>query len=274
VRDADVRVAGPLLRASPLLDEATLVEIARAMGQAHLLAIAERATLAVPVTDVLVRRGEREVIRSVAGNDGAQFSSQGYSRLIERAGNDGMLAIAVGQRQDLSDALLQDLLAGSVDLVRRKLFETATPQRKASIARAMVAISGDALVPSPQRDFGPAQQQIVELHRAGGLTRDALLEFAKTRKYDETVAALSAISAIPVAAVDRIVAGARRDSILVLCKALGLDWPIVRAVLALRAPEVRVVSATDLELARVNFERLSPTTAQRVMRFWKERPPE
>jgi uncharacterized protein (DUF2336 family) len=274
VRDADARVATPLLRASPLVDEATLVEIARAMGQEHLLAISERATLGVPVTDVLVRRGEREVIRSVAGNNGALLSSQSYARLIKRAEVDGMLALAVGKRQDLTDDLLRDLLAGSVDLVRRRLFEVATPMRKASIARAMVEISGEAPAQAQRPDFAEAQREVVELHRTGRLNKEALLEFARTRKYEETVAVLSAISAIPIAAIDTIVSGARRDSILVLGKALSLDWPTVKALLALRAPEGRISSATDLDLARANFERLSPSTAQRVMKFWKERPPE
>jgi uncharacterized protein (DUF2336 family) len=274
VRDADARVAGPLLRASPLVTEQTLVEIARVMSQAHLLAIAEREGVPVPVTDVLVRRGDRDVMRSVAANNGAHFSSQSYARLIKRAERDGMLAIAVGQRQDLTDPLLQQLLAGSVDLVRRRLFESAGSLRKASIARAMIAISGESPTPPPRRDFGPAQRQVVELHRAGGLSKDALLQFAKDRKYEETVAVLAAISRIPASAVDKIVSGARRDSILVIGKALGLDWPTVRALLALRAPEARVQSATDLELARANFEGLSLTTAQRVVKFWKERPPE
>ncbi len=112
------------------------------------------------------------------------------------------------------------------------------------------------------------------MHRAGRLNKEALLEFARTRKYEETVAVLSAISAIPVSAIDKIVSGERRDSILVLGKALGLDWPTVRALLALRSPEARISSATDLDLARANFERLAPATAQRVMKFWKGRPPE
>lgn len=275
VRDVDARVAGPLLRASPLIDEATLVEIARAMGQPHLLAIAERATLGVPVTDVLVRRGEREVIRCLAANDGATLSSQSYARLIKRAETDGMLAIVVGKRQDLSDELLRKLLDGSVDLVRRRLFEAAAPMRKASIAKTMLEISGDGPTEGPrQRDFVQAERDVVELHRAGQLNRDALLEFARTRKYEETIAVLAAISAIPVAAIDKIVSGERRDSVLVLGKSLGLDWPTVRALLALRLPEGHTSSATDLTLARANFERLSPSTAQRVTKFWKERPPE
>lgn len=274
VRDADVRVAGPLLRASPLIDEPTLVEIARAMGQAHLFAISERTTLGVPITDVLVRRGEREVIRSLAANDGAHLSNQSYSKLIKRAEVDGMLAIAMGKRQDLSDEMLRELLEGSVDLVRRRLFEAAPPLRKASIAKAMIAVSGGAPVETSRPDFASAQREIVELHRAGRLNKEALLEFAKTRRYEETVAVLSAISAIPVSAIDKIVNGERRDSILVLGKALGLDWPTVRALLALRQPEARISSATDLGLARANFERLAPATARRVMKFWKGRPRE
>jgi len=269
-RDTDVRVAGPLLRASPLIDEQTLVEIARAMGQPHLLALSERATLGIPFTDVLVRRGERDVIRSLAGNDGAVLSSQSYSRLIKRAESDGMLAIAMGQRQDMSYDLLHELLAGSVDLVRRRLFEAATPVRKASIAKAMVAITGNAPTPPRQRDFAAAQREVVELHRAGRLNKETLLDLARTRKYEETVAVLSAVSAIPVGAVDTILTGERRDSVLVLAKALALEWPTVRALLAFRAPD-GMSPATNFELARTNFERLSPTTAQRVVKFWKER---
>lgn len=273
VRDADVHVAGPLLRASPLIDEPTLVEIARAMGQSHLLAIAERATLGAPVTDVLVRRGEREVLRSLAANDGASLSSPGYSRLIKRAGSDGMLAIAVGKRQDISDESLHELLAGSVALVRRQLFEAAPPLRKASITKAMAAITGNPPAQPPrQQDFAAAQREVVELHRAGRLNKQTLLDFARTRKYKETVAVLSAVSAIPVGAVDTILTGEWRDSVLVLAKALGLEWPTVRALLAFRSPDGRISPAPDFASARANFERLSPTTAQRVVKFWKERP--
>jgi len=273
VRDADARVAGPLLRGSPLLDEPTLVEIARVMGQAHLLAISERTGLGVPVTDVLVRRGERDVIRSLARNDGAALSHQSYSRLIKRAESDDVLAIAMGKREDISDAMLRELLAGSVDQVRKHLFEAASPLRKASIAEAMAAITGNPPARPPrQHDFAAAQREVVELHRAGRLNKQTLLDFARTRKYEETVAVLSAVSAIPVGAVDTILTGERRDSVLVLGKALGLEWPTMRALLAFRPPDGRMSQASNFEVARANFERLSPTTAQRVVKFWKERP--
>ena len=98
----EIAIAGPLLRRSPVIDEQTLIEIAQAKGQGHLLAMTERPTLSSDLTDVMVRRGDRDVVRGAAGNAGAAFSSDGYSTLIKRAGQDGVLTLKVGQRDDLS----------------------------------------------------------------------------------------------------------------------------------------------------------------------------
>src|SRR5690349_11704906 len=61
-QDDDITVAGPLLSMSQRLDDDALVEIAKNKGQAHLLAIAGRKKIAEAITDVLVNRGDREVI--------------------------------------------------------------------------------------------------------------------------------------------------------------------------------------------------------------------
>jgi len=121
-REDEILIAGPLLRRSPVIDEQALIQIARIKGQGHLLAMSERATLSPDITDVIVRRGDREVVRRAAGNAGALFSQTGYSTLIRRAGQDGVLTLTVGQRDDLSDPQLKDLLAGSIDIIRRRLF--------------------------------------------------------------------------------------------------------------------------------------------------------
>src|ERR1700692_3282506 len=101
-REDEISIAGPLLRRSPVIDEQALIEIARDKGQGHLLAMSERPALSPELTDVIVRRGDREVVRRAAGNAGAAFSPTGYSVLIRRAGQDAVLTLAVGQRDDLS----------------------------------------------------------------------------------------------------------------------------------------------------------------------------
>src|SRR5271156_6759965 len=77
--DDDIAVAGPVLKLAPRLQEADLVDLAKTKGQAHLQAISTRQALGEAVTDVLVRRGDREVARNVAGNRGARLSEAGFS---------------------------------------------------------------------------------------------------------------------------------------------------------------------------------------------------
>src|ERR1700730_5512986 len=127
----EIAIAGPLLRRSPVIDEQMLLEIANAKGQGHLLAMAERPKLSPDLTDVMVRRGDRDVVRRAAGNAGAAFSTDGYSTLIKRAGQDGVLMIRLGQRDDLSSDQLKELLSGSIDVIRRRLFQVVKPERQA-----------------------------------------------------------------------------------------------------------------------------------------------
>jgi uncharacterized protein (DUF2336 family) len=270
-REDEILIAGPLLRRSPVIDEAALIEIARLRGQSHLLAMSERPTLAPGLTDVIVRRGDREVVRRAAGNAGAEFSQAGYSTLIKRAGSDAVLTLTVGQRDDLSEVRLKDLVAGSIDIVRRRLFDVVKPARQAAISRAISEISGAPEFVESSRDFAPAQHAILALHRAGDLNEAALLGFAKRYKYEESVAALAAMSGVKIATLDRLIAGDRHDPILIVGKAVDLEWPTVRALILLRLGPNRVPSPADIETARVNFGRLMPSTAERVVSFWQTR---
>lgn len=270
-REDEILIAGPVLRRSPVLDEQALVEIARSKGQDHLLAMTERTKLPPGLTDVMVQRGERDVIRRAAANAGAAFSPIGYSALVKRAAKDGMLTLTVGQRTDLPEKLLKELLGGSVDIVRRRLFDIAEPTRQAAVAKAMGEISGKAIAPEKQRDFAPAQRKILSLYRAGDLDEDALTGFARSYRYAETVAALSAMSGVPIAAVDRLMSGDRHDPILIIAKAIGLEWPTVRALVLLRLGPARIPASADIDNVRMNFTRLSPSTAERVVSFWRER---
>jgi uncharacterized protein (DUF2336 family) len=270
-REDEILIAGPLLRRSPAIDEWALLEIAGLKGQGHLLAMSERPALPPNLTDVIVRRGDREVVRRAAGNAGAEFSQAGYSALIRRASQDGVLTLAVGQRDDLSEEQLKDLLAGSMDIIRRRLFEVVKPTRQAAIKQAMSEISEAVEVVESRRDFARAQRTILALLDAGELNETALLGFAKSYKYQESVAALSAMSGVQIATLDRLIEGDRYDPILIVGKTIGLEWPTVRALILLRLGPNRVPSPADLEGARVNFARLMPSTAERVVNFWQTR---
>jgi uncharacterized protein (DUF2336 family) len=266
----EIAIAGPLLRRSPVLDEQVLVEIAREKGQGHLSAMTERPKLSPDLTDVIIRRGDRDVVRRAAGNAGAMFSPDGYSTLIKRAGQDGVLTIKLGQRDDLSAAQLKDLLTGSIDVIRRRLLQVVKPERQSAIKQAMSAITG-VTERVASRDFASAQRTILALHRDAALGEGALLNFAKVFKYEEAVAALSAMSGVKIDTLDRLISGERYDPILIAGKTIGLEWATVRALILLRLGPNRTASPADIETARVNYARLMPSTAQRVVELWKTR---
>jgi uncharacterized protein (DUF2336 family) len=270
-REDEISVAGPLLRRSPAVDEHSLLEIARAKGQGHLLAMSERPALSPHLTDILVRRGDRDVVRRAAGNSGALFSDQGYSELISRANFDGVLTLAVGKRDDLSNAHLKTLLAGSLDVVRRRLVDVVKPDSQARIKQAIAELSTAPEPAASARNFVPAQRTILALYQAGGLDESALLGFARRYQYEESIAALAALAGLKIVTLDRLISGDRHDPILIIGRTVGLAWATVHALVLLRLGPKRVPAPADIETSRLNYARLMPQTAERVVAFWKTR---
>lgn len=129
--DDSIAVAGRVLRCSPCLDDETLVAIAQAQGQDHLLAMAGRASLAPPVTDVITSRGDAPVLHVLIANAGARFSEEGAIRLRRRAEDDPVLMAHMRRREDMRAALAQALR-------RPAVAGTIVPQGMAFAAGAAV----------------------------------------------------------------------------------------------------------------------------------------
>jgi uncharacterized protein (DUF2336 family) len=89
-------------------------------------------------------------------------------------------------------------------------------------------------------------------------------------KFEETVVALATLAKVPLNVVDRLMGGDRPDPALILCKAVGLSWATVTAIITLHS-EGKTASSQGLESAFANYERLSNSTARRVVRFWQVR---
>jgi uncharacterized protein (DUF2336 family) len=266
--DDDISVAGPVLKLAPRLAEADLVDLANTKSQAHLHAISERPALGEAVTDVLVRRGDREVARNVADNRGARISETSFFRLVKRAESDGILAEKVGLRPDIPPQMFRELLTQATAIVQKRLLASASPEQQAEIRRVLEKVAkevGDRVGP---RDYRAAQRTVLSLHRAGRMNETALAAFAGDSKYEETVVALAALAKVPVNVADRLMGGDRPDPVLILCKAAGFGWPTVKSVISVR-PDGKGPSSQGLDSAFANYGRLSASTAQRVVRFWQ-----
>src|SRR6266545_3242968 len=233
--DDAIEVAGPVLVQSERLDEAALVENASTKGQEHLLAISRRRVISEAVTDVLVVRGDRQVVLSTAENAGARFSEAGFTKLVERAEGDDRLAECVGSRPEIPFHLFLELLNKASDAVRAKL-ERLHPQAKGEV-RGAVAEATDRIrddVLERIRDHAAALAFVESLQRAGQLD-------------DE-----------------------RADTIIVIAKSVALSWGTVKALLELHGRN-RSLPSHAIPQALASFERLNTATAQEIVRFWRVR---
>ena len=79
------------------------------------------------------------------------------------------------------------------------------------------------------------------------------------------------MSAVRITTLDRLISADRYDPILIVSKMIGLQWATVRTLILLRMGPGRTPSPADMESARVNFARLMPSTAERVVGFWRAR---
>src|SRR5580698_4167735 len=131
-----IEVAAPVLSQSERLDDDALIETARNKSQAHLMAISTRRVLSGAVTDVLVLRGNDEVIHSTVNNPGAEFSERGFTRLVHRAEGDDDLATCLGLRPTIPRHLYLKLIAKASETVRSRL-EAANPRQAAEVPTAV-----------------------------------------------------------------------------------------------------------------------------------------
>lgn len=269
--DDSIEVAGPLLEHSERLDSAALAETARTKSQGHLLSISKRKRLEEIVTDVLVERGDRPVVLSTAGNPGALFSENGYTILVQRSEGDDELAGCVGLRRDLPRHHLLRLLTKASETVRQKL-EAADPLSsgaiRAAIAEAVSCVQTRTTTIS--RDYAAAQAQIESLRAAGRLGDAAVAAFAAAGKFEETAVALAVLSDLPLQQIELALAGDRAETVLILAKAIGVTWPTVKEILAMRKRE-HGISKRELEQCLATFSRLKATTARQVLLFQRKR---
>jgi hypothetical protein len=264
--DDEIAVAGEVLAHSTRVSTDTLVEVASAKGQDHLLAISGRANLPEEVTDVIVDRGDGRVIRKLANNASANFSEAGYSNIVARADGDDELVEILGLRLDLPIQYLRDLVRRAKDTVRARLLAIAPPAIQEEIRLVLNDIATEQTPPG--RNYGVVEQVVRLMGQLNELDDAAVYNFAETNKFPEVTVALAVLNDVPVEMIARLLEGARSDLILIPCRSGRLNWPTVEAILRGR-PAPFPVDEQTLEVAQRDYRKLSMETAQRTIRFWQ-----
>jgi uncharacterized protein (DUF2336 family) len=269
--DDSIEVAGPVLRESELLDGAALVANAMTKSQAHLLAISQRKSINEAVTDVLVRRGNQEVVNAVATNQGARFSNSGFLHMITRAEGDSILAEQLGVRSDIPRQLFQQLIAKASDDVKKRLARER-PEMLEQIQSSVSDVTGEL-----QSKFGPASRSyfvakrvVTTQHRQGNLNEESIAGYAQSHRFDEVTIGLSLLCSLPTDVIERALKDRKRELLLVLAKALKFSWSTTMSLLFLGAPDHRITAGDLNDLERA-FAALNVETSRSVLEFYQSR---
>jgi uncharacterized protein (DUF2336 family) len=269
--DDDIDVAQPVLKQSAQLEDPALVANANTKSQQHLFAISQRQSLSEAVTDVLVERGDREVVHAVVKNAGARFSDAGFRILVKRSVGDDDLATIVGTRSDIPRPHFLVLLEKASNAVRTRL-AAENPRASAAIEGVVAEVVGgirtDARNSSP--DFAAAHAAVERQNRLRRIGEAEIYQYARDRKFEETAIALSLLCDTPIDVVERALLDPGAEIVLILAKVAGLSATTTKAILLLRAAD-RGMSAKDLDQALTSFNRLQPDTAARVLGFFRTR---
>ena len=269
--DDAIEVAGPVLEQSTQLDNETLIANAWGKSQAHMLAISKRQSIDSSVTDVLVARGDRAVVNSLAGNGGATFSSPGLLHMVKRAEGDSILAEQLGLRKDVPRHLFQQLIAKATADVRKRL-ESERPEMVGEIGASVVDVAGEL-----QSKFGPvsrsyfvAKRVVTTQHRNGNLNEASIAGYALAHKLEEVTIGLSLLCALPVDVIERVLVNRDQQMLLVLAKALSFSWQTTMALLFVVAKDHRI-TARDLSDLEREFGRLNVATSKSILKFYRTR---
>jgi uncharacterized protein (DUF2336 family) len=267
--DDDITIAGPVLSQSTRLTDQNLVEVAKTKSQSHLSKVAERAQLNSVVTDVLVDRGDQEVVTKVASNIGARLSKTGMSTLIMRASGEDELSYAMSLRPDISRRLFKRLLSYATEKARQRMLASAGPADREAINRVLAQLAAQACNQTiSQKEYAAAQRMVHLFSQDTELTRSKILQFADGYRIAELVAAMSILSGVPIELVSRLISDTEPFGAMVMCKAIGLTWMVAHAVLN-NLPDISEDREEKLGDMEEHYTHMSTESAERLLDYWQ-----
>ena len=267
-----VEVAEPVLRASPVLTDADLIDVARTHGQGHLRAVSSRASLSEAVSDVIVERGDDETLGTLLRNDGARLSRAASETAVERAKVNPALHAATVERKTLPPDLLNEMYFVVEARLRQRILEQNAGMDSALLDSALAAgrarlAADDGALPA---DYAKCLAYVEELRAADQLTPTVLARFLRSGSRTSFLIALSQLADIDFHTAQDIVERRELDALAVVCKAADLDRALFLTYAMVLLNQDGDAMGKARAYARM-YGDLNREAALRTLRFWRAR---
>jgi uncharacterized protein (DUF2336 family) len=271
--DENIAVAGPMIQRSPRLLEEDLVTLAEQRGQDHLRALSRRRTLSERITDILVRRGDVQVVRIVAENEGARFSQAGFAQLLEKARVDVILQRMLQARCDIPAREMSILVEIAREKVRESMKRDNVGSAEELIDTTINKVAANVVRGANSRalidDYSSASAAVAQRAWKAPISEADIVEMLDGDKVDEALVALATVARIPPSMVGRAFHASHYDPLLFIVRAAGIGWDTFQLLLINKAG--RRPGASVIAGAREAHEKLSVDTARRIVQLSLEK---
>lgn len=281
----DIVIARPVLQFSPCLREGDLISIIEQVDQEHMFATAQRRMLSIPVTDLLIQRGEVMVHVAMARNTGAQFSPAGQKHLREVAQSCSELHDVLQLRRDMNQGSIIDLkrLAEArfwQQLAEARFWRGIAESLLMTEVKYAVAASDGSVAQNdeePQLDPEVSEQPSEQADNtdsdempSGIISEFELATAAKAGDTEKTLEFFSTIVQLNQDMARHCLFEAHITALMVLCRANKLEQATFKVLLSLRENHTGEPTDDTVGLMR-RYDGMTPETAQRIIRFSNKR---
>lgn len=267
----NIQVAGPVLRLSPVLTERDLVQVADVRGKDHLMAIASRENLSEVVTEVVVRRGDADVRRTIAGNHGAAIGPWSLQRIVEQALEDERTARALGSRADTPDAVIAEIAEKGVESVRRALAERGLERSDDDLSEA-AKLASERMSNAywlGQYDFESAWEKLINQGGRKVVSEPLLLQYANEDRFADVTAVFAMMTDLSLEEAKHWLVRIDTEPFVTIARALGLRMNTVQVMLRC-GPWKHRLTADRRSEALAAFVDMDPRIARSRITAWRE----
>ena len=253
----DIGTAEPVLRRSIAFADTHLAALAESLPQDRLCAIAARTYVSETVSDALLARGDRTVLRLLAKNPGARFSQGGLAILVDEA------ELTLAQRQAAAALSETPETRGQVFDIRSA---PALDRSRRVFARPREM---GVVIPLPQRTRQPAADA-ADATPSSNAIAEVIATVASGDRMLEVAGLLAEFAGLPVDLVSRMIARPDTMPLAVLCKAAGVSVETFASIAAIRGRRHGHSPAAVDALVRA-YEILGPDDVVSTLRFLRAR---
>ena len=253
----EIETAEPILRRSMAFADADLVALAERLPHDRLCAIAARPRLSEAVSDALLDRRDRAVLRLLAQNPGARFSQHGLTMLVDEATQ------TLAQRQDAAKA------NEASDDIRGQVLDIRSAPPVARSRRLFAKPSGKGVViPLPARPL--KSDDSAEIEPSFNAVAEVIATVASGDRMLEVAGLLAEFAGLPVDMVSRMIAKPDTMPLAVLCKAAGVSVETFAAIATIRGRR-HGHSEEAIEALVRGYQILGPDDVANTLRFLRAR---